>query len=90
MYRPKSGKGNSCHTNLLRRAGWYIGQRRLYCAQFRSHNTYTDCGYGRVLGRRAIIFCVQSRSKNLGGHKFQDDREVEKVVTGWLITQSTD
>jgi hypothetical protein len=28
--------------------------------------------------------------QNLGGHKFKDDREVEKVVTRWLIIHDTD
>jgi hypothetical protein len=28
--------------------------------------------------------------QNLGGHKFKDDREVQTVVTRWLITQDTD
>ena len=90
MYRPRSGKGTSRHRNLLGRAGWYSGQRRLYCVQFRSQNSYNYCGYGGVLRRLAIIICLQRRSKDLGDHKFQHDHDVETVVTGWLITHSTD
>jgi hypothetical protein len=35
-------------------------------------------------------FMFPAPIQNLVGHKFKDDRDVETVVTRWLITQDTD
>ena len=60
------------------------------CLLFEANTmTYTDCGCIRGIHRRATtVFAAQQQ--NVGCHRYEDDREVETVLTRWLITGGTD
>jgi hypothetical protein len=40
--------------------------------------------------RHAIVICLQRRSKILEDKNLNFDREMERIVTRWVMTQDTD
>jgi hypothetical protein len=49
--------------------------------------THTGCDYIEGIHCRTIYRLFTAMERNLGGHELEGDGEVEKTVTGWLITQ---
>jgi hypothetical protein len=85
--------------NLIDRSAlrhvWHREQQTFVTAVYdgRSANKFTWRNFvtnERALIRRRInVICFQLK-QSLGGHKFEDDRHAETVVTRWLITQDTE
>jgi len=47
------------------------------------------CGNIGRISRPAIVVFPALKLRNLGGQKFKDGREMETVVTLWMITPNT-
>jgi hypothetical protein len=54
------------------------------CGEYNYLNT--DCDRIRGIHRRATAMSPALK-QNFGGHRYQDDRALETVVTRWLITR---